>query len=339
MSMDDVEAAGYVKMDLLGLAALTAVSNVLRMIGRNPMDGLEWIPENDKATFKTLQSGEVGTGIFQFEGYSTAIGARKMGIRSVQDAIRCLALFRPAAMKSGHTDEYLEHRANRANVEHLHPVFEEATKDTFGVFVFQDQVIDVLRGLGMDYADLNDMLKAVKASNLLIASAEQTFKRIRPIFHQLCLDAGMTESVARKAWDKVLDFSDYGFNYAHATAYGLLAYRIAYLKTHHPLDFMCGLLQMAAGGKKEPQYQAEARRMKIRIRRVNVNKSGLTWSHDGTDLFRGFLSVKGIGPVMAEKLLDAREDGPFTSLEDLTLRCGKGIANKLSDASALGDLE
>ena len=338
MGMDDTEAAGFVKMDLLGLAALTTVSKCLTMIGRNPVDGLGWIPLDDKDTCKSMQTGNTGTGIFQFEGFTTAKGARIMKIRNTKDAILCLALFRPAAMKSGHTDEYLELRKSRAKVEFLHDVFKQATGDTYGVFVLQDQVIDVLRGLGMDFQDLNDMLKAVKASNNLIAGAQRTFARIEPIFLDLCTDAGMDDKTAAAAWQKVLDFSDYGFNKAHATAYGLLAYRMAYLRLYYPLEFMCSILQTWVGSGKESVYTAEARRMGIRIRRVNIEKSDLTWSHDGQFLYRGFLSVKGIGLTTAEKIIRLREEQPFTSKADVLKRGGKLIHRCMDEAGALEDL-
>jgi len=338
MSMDDVEAAGFVKVDLLGLSGLTTVSRCLEAIGRDPQAGLDWIPLDDAQTCKSMSAGVVGTGVFQFEGYSTAIGARKMKIRDTKDCIRCLALFRPAALKSGHTDEYLARRKSKQPITYLHDVFKRATEDTFGVFIFQDQVIDVLRGLGMGFEDLNDMLKAVKASNNLIAAAKDTFDRIEPIFLKLCEDAGMTGLEPRQAWQKVLDFSDYGFNYAHATAYGLLGYRMAYLKLHYPIEFMCSLLETWAGSQKESQYTAEARRIGIRIRKVNVNKSGLQWSHDGTSLFRGFVSVKGIGYKTAMKLLDERNKGDFTSQADVKKRCGQLIYRCMDESNAMGDL-
>jgi DNA polymerase-3 subunit alpha len=337
MGMDDTEAAGYVKMDLLGLAALTTVAECLRLLGRDPLDGLTWIPLTDSASCALLRTGDTGTGIFQFEGYSTARGGRTMKVRTIHDAILCLALFRPASMDSGNTDQYLQRRKSKT-FDSLHPIFDKATADTFGVFVLQDQVIDVLRGLGMRMEDLNDMLKAVKASNTLITAAQATFARLEAQFKLLCSAVGMTPAQTAIGWSRIMGFSDYGFNKAHATAYGLLSYRMAYLKAHHPVDFMCALLTTWAGTKKEPEYVAEARRVGLRIRKTNINHSGANWSTDGAALFRGLLSVKGCGESMAMKIVAEREAGAFTSKDDVLARLGKGVFNRMDEAGAMGDL-
>jgi len=329
MTMDDCETAGYVKEDFLGVAALTTVAKILEAIGRKTKYGLTWIPDDDKQACAELSSGRTGTGIFQFEGYSTAKGARQMRIRNCRDAIICLALTRPASLDAGADQEYMEFRKRLKKPAYIHPIFEQYTKETYGVFVIQDQVIDVIRAIGMSYEDLNDMLKAVKASNERIKEAEKTFARIAPHFKRLCVKQGMSHTQAIQAWNKVRSFSDYGFNRAHATAYGLLGYRMAYLKIHYPLEFMCATLQTWAGTEKEPVYQHEARRMGITIHRASVHDSDLNWTIEGEGLRKGLLSTKGIGPAFAEKIIRQREIADFYSEEDLQKRCGKVVFDAL----------
>ncbi len=329
MMMDDCETAGYVKEDFLGVAALTTVAKILEAIGRKTKYGLTWIPDDDKQACAELSSGRTGTGIFQFEGYSTAKGARQMRIRNCRDAIICLALTRPAALDAGADQEYMEFRKRLKKPTYIHPIFEQYTKETYGVFVIQDQVIDVIRAIGMSYEDLNDMLKAVKASNERIKEAEKTFARIAPHFKRLCVKQGMTHTQAMQAWNKVRSFSDYGFNRAHATAYGLLGYRMAYLKVHYPLEFMCATLQTWAGAENEPLYQQEARRMGITIHRASIHDSDENWKIENGGLRKGFLSVKGIGKKGAPKIVAQREIADFYSEEDLQKRCGKVVFDVL----------
>jgi DNA polymerase-3 subunit alpha len=334
MTMDDCESAGFVKADFLGVSALSTVAAVLRMIGKDPVDGLMWIPNDDKLACKEISNGRTGTGVFQFEGYSTAVGARMMKIAHTKDAILCLALTRPAALSTGADKEYLAFRKKEKTPKYIHPIFEKYTSESYGVFIIQDQVIDILRALGMSFEDLNDMLKAVKASNEKIIAARKTFERIEKVFRQLCKKAGMYDDTATQAWAKIRGFSDYGFNRAHATAYGLLGYRMGYLKAYWPKEFMCATLQTWAGTTNEAKYIHEARSMGLHIHRATV-ESDVNWTMTDDGLRKGLLSVKGIGVALAQKVITAREDSPFQDEADLRKRCGKVVGDALADTIEL----
>lgn len=274
-----------------------------------------------------------------------------MKVASTKDAILCLALFRPAAMDSGHTDLYLSRRASHVHPDYIHPVFEKATRETYGVFVLQDQVIDVLRGVGMPYEDVNDLLKAVKASNERIAEAERTFDRLEKVFIGRCKTIGMAPTVAYQGWEHIRGFSDYGFNKAHATSYGVLSYRMAYLKAHWPLEFMCAVLMTWVGDStKERLYTQEARRLGFAIIKADVTTSKASWTidRDRNGLRRGLLSIKGVGVNAARELADHQ---PYGSVDDIIAKCspsivtgGKswkkeqtlnGVLGKLRDSGAL----
>lgn len=321
MEQDDVEDAGFMKVDMLGAAALSVCAETLRLIGKDPItDGFAWIKNDDPDACKLLREGRTETGIFQFEGYSTAKGGKEMKVKSTKDAIICLALYRPAAMASGQKDDYLYYRGHKSEIEYLSPMFKRVLQETHGVFVFQEQVTQIFTLLGMSNSDWNDMLKAIKASNERIAWAETVFERIRPVFKGLCMKQGMTPMEAKEAWEMVMGFSDYGFNRAHATGYGLRSYRMAYLKAHYPLEFMAALLQTWAGTKKEPQVIAEARRLGISLLRPDVNLSDVSWTLDRERgaLRKGLLSIKGIGEAVAEELVSKR---PFKSVESIVKKC------------------
>lgn len=354
--MDDVEEAGYVKIDLLGLRSLSTMRRVMELIGKDPItDGMDWIPNNDREACRMLRSGQTENGIFQFEGFSTAKGARKMGVRSTDDAILALALFRPAMMNSGMTDRYLEARKTKAR-EVIDPTVDDLFDRTWGVPVFQEDVLELMKRSGLSVDHRNEVLKAVKASNDKIAEyALAIFDRIGKVFvRSATVTLGVSVDTARKMWRTVMDFSDYGFNRAHATAYGLMGYRMAYLKAHHPLEFMAALLETWAGTTKEAQYIKEARRMGLKIRRPDVNLSGVSWCIDRSDgvLVKGLVTIKGVGYRVAEAIVDERQNGDYVSLDDFCKRSGvtgskpllkdptdwKGTMLVLRDASALRTL-
>jgi DNA polymerase III subunit alpha len=317
--MEDVDEAGYVKLDVLGLRSLRTVSMTLEQVGIK----LDDIPWDDKDACKLLRSGK-GAGIFQFDGWSTAKGGRQMGVKSTKDAIICLALYRPAMMAGGQTERYLANRKAPRAAERLPALFDDILKDTCWVPVFQEQIMAICRTLGMAYEDWNELLKAVKASNDKIGQyAVDVMSRIMPIFQQLCEDKGMTDEEAKITWDSVVGFTDYGFNRAHATSYGIMAYRSAYLKAHHPLEYMQALLDTWAGTDKERQYLVEARRLGITIARPDVTASDVSWTVDERPmtLRKGLLSIRGIGLAAAETIVAIRTSKWGTSggaWEDMT---------------------
>lgn len=356
--MEDVEDAGYVKLDLLGVKALDTIGRCLSLIDK-PRGELQWIKFDDRKAMTLLRSGKT-MGVFQFEGPSTMRGARKMKVKSTLDCILCLALFRPAMMNSGMTDRYLACRES-GKPQKVPQLLERLLDVTLGVPVFQEQVIDIMRAVDLPYEDLNEILKAVKASNDKINEyAAATFKKIGPKFRKLAVAKGMSLSEAKFAWQMVKDFKEYGFNRAHATAYGIMGYQAGYLKAHYPLEFMCATLDTWAGTPKERQYINEARRLKIPIVKADVNYSGVGWAIDRSrrteSLRRGLVTIKGVGHAAAKAIVDDREaHGVYTDLADLIERLparpvsgGKeyaktgelnGVLGKLRDAGALRSLE
>lgn len=352
--MDDVEQLGYLKLDILGQATLTVMRMCQEMIGRQDPTDFTWIPDNDAAACKILREGRTDNGIFHFEGYTKAKGGKQMGIRTTMDAVLATGLFMPGAMNTGQTDLYLERRADpdkRARVKYIHPAFEAALKDTYGAVVFQEQVINIMRGLGMSVEGINTFFKVVKDSGQgAVSRNNKRMKEVRKEFDNLCRAAGIADKDIPKAWDSTAGFVSYGFNRAHATGYGLRSYRCAYLKAHYPLEFMTALLQVWAGRDKETLYVREARHMKIRILPPDVNISGVVWTLDrkAKAIRRGLLSIKGVGVAAAENIAD---NAPYTSMQDLIDRTdsravtgGKsyakdgtlnGVLAKLRDANAL----
>jgi DNA polymerase-3 subunit alpha len=327
--MEDVEEAGYVKLDVLGLRQLTTFRLIMELIGKDPMvEGMGWIPNDDQKALAVLRSGIVGNGVFQFEGWSTAKGAHEMRVATTKEAIDCIAIYRPAVMAGGQQARYLRARAKNAPETTLgasgNGSLAPLVADTWGVPIFQDQVIDIMRTVGLGFDDWNAILKAVKASNDKITDyALGTFNRVHPIFVACAIaNAGMTAKEAEYAWSEVMGFADYGFNKAHATNYGLRGYRMAYLKAHYPTQFMAATLSVWTGSDKEPKYIKECHRMKLVIHRADVNTSDVLWTMDSPGhLRKGLLSVSGIGQAAAQCIVEEREDnGKYKTLEDMIER-------------------
>lgn len=320
-SKDDVEALGYMKMDILGLKALQTLNGTLTRLGKRPNEW-EWLPLDDKDACALLRSGNC-VGLFQYEGFTSQRGGKEMKIKSTKDAIIGLALYRPALDRQ--RPVYLNNRFNKSNQIRLHPFFDPVLKDTLGVPLFQEQIMEMLKALKMQYQDWNDLMTAVKASNGNIAGARDTFDRVQPIFYDLCEDQGIMDANADLAWDAVVGFTEYGFNKAHATGYGLMSYYSAYLKAHYPLEYMASLLDVWAGHKdKEPLYVREAKRLGFSIVKADVNVSGVSWDIDKTRsnaLRKGLVCLKGVGESVAEVIVNEREaNGPYKDMNDFVDR-------------------
>jgi DNA polymerase-3 subunit alpha len=359
--MKDVEALGLVKLDVLGLKTLSVLHECMDNLGRDIYAGLDWIPLSDPKTYAAISRGDTA-GVFQLEGYTAAKGCRRLKPTKIADIVAAMALFRPATMNSGATDDYISRRKGEWEVPKRHEIIERHTLKTYGIMLFQEQVISILRDLGMGADDLTAFLKAVKASNESIGDAGKVIEGYRAQVRDMAIDEGFTSKDWDWLWEAIEGFAAYGFNQAHSTAYGLTAYRCAYLATHHPVEFFAALLKVAEGSQKrkgeretkEQIYLRNARERGISLRRADVNISGSSYTVDKrTNAIRkGLGSIKGIGPKTADKITAARPAEGFTSMEELcrlTKVSGSGpyledgdlqigVIGKLHEAGALDDL-
>lgn len=318
--MDEVENWGFLKDDILSQATLTVMKLCQRFIGReNPRD-FTWIPKNDPTACKLLRDGRTDTGIFHFEGYTKAKGGRELAVRSTRDAILVQALYMPGAMQSGQKDMFIARRRDtelRSRIRYLHPIFEKHLAETYGAVVYQEQVMQIWIDLGMSVASANAVLKVMKTSGKKSVGNVDRINKLRKEFEACCAAHGITDVDA--AWNGTAGFASYGFNKAHAAGYGIRSYRCAYLKAHHPLEFMAALLMTHVGTDKEPPYVREARRMDLRVVSADVNESDMSWriGEGKRTLVRGLVSLKGIGPAAAAELVNKR---PFRNIDDLASR-------------------
>lgn len=323
--MGDIESLGFVKLDVLGLKALTILHRCMENLGRDVFDGLDWIPTVDKSTYSMISQGRTD-GVFQLEGWSARSGVKDLKPTKLGDVIASMALFRKATMKSGATDSYIKRRHKKEQVPVRHELFERTIRETYGIIVYQEQVISILRDLGMEPDDLTAFLKAVKASNSSIGGALEVIEGFRGRILGMAQALEIGEEDFQWFWTAVEGFAEYGFNKAHAAAYGLTAYRCAYLANHYPVEFYAAVLATWAGDKKEKGYIEAARHRGISIRRPDINKSGASYTVDRKYIRKGLTSIKGIGEKAAARIVECRPEDGYQSLEQFCQLVGTKVS-------------
>lgn len=365
-TMDDVENLGLLKMDWLGQTTLAVMKRCQQMIGRADPTDFTWIPNDDKKALAACREGRTDTGIFHVEGWTKSRGAGRgnqkipgLMVRSTSDLILVQALYMPGAMESGATRRFVAARRNqsvRSKIKYLDKITEDVLGPTFGELIYQEQVLNIARAVGMDGNDLQSFFKVIKDSGK--GAKERNAVRLAEAkrhFVELAIsNRGIARSASEQIFETMAAMGSYGFNKAHATGYGIRSYRTAYLKAHYPVQYMTALLQCWAGREKEAAYLAEARRIKLVILPPDVNVSGASWTLDDPDIGsirRGLQSIKGIGEVAATEIAD---HAPYKSIADLIRKTnprkvtggktwhedGKltGVLEKLLQAGALDSL-
>ena len=322
--MNSVENLGLVKLDVLGLKTLSVLHICMENLGRDVFEGLDWIPLRDRKTFSTVSRG-ITDGVFQLEGKAARRGCKELKPKHVDDIVAAMALFRPATMQSGATQSFIDRKHGKEKIPERHAIIRQHTDKTYGIMLFQEQVIGMLRSLGMNPDDLTAFLKAVKASNADIGAAGDVIEGYHAQVVDLAKRQGMDDTDISWLWGAIEGFAAYGFNKAHSVAYGLTAYRCAYLATHFPTEFYAAVLSVAAGTPKEDPYVTAVRSAGIRIQRADVNESGVSYAVGSKGIRKGLLAIKGIGGKVAKELIDKRPDGGYSSLHELCMLVNRRI--------------
>lgn len=343
--MDDIEAMGLLKLDVLGSATMEILHRAMENLGRKIEDGLDWIPLSDRATYAMIARGQTD-GVFQLEGGSARRGVRELKPTKLDDVIASMSLFRPATMNSGATESYIKRKNRLEEQPELPEILRKHTLKTYGTIIYQDQVINALRDIGIDPENLTAFLKAVKASNANIGNAGEVIKKYEAMVKYYAEEHGIVGETWDWFWESISGFAAYSFNLAHSTTYGLTAYRCAYLVEHHPTEFFAAVLSVWAGTPKEAQYVKAARQRGLRFRRPTVNDSQMSYSviREGT-IMKGLLSVDGIAERTARRIIEVRPAGGFESIRDFCVAVGpsfSGVRNYINtgetDSGTLGKM-
>jgi DNA polymerase-3 subunit alpha len=324
IAMKGVEALGLLKFDFLGLANLTILRTAVERIreARGVEIDLDRIPLDDAKTFELLASGET-TGIFQLESPGMRRYIKELRPTSVDDLAAMVALYRPGPMANIPT--YIRRKHGQEAVTYLHPLLEPVLKRTYGVFVYQEDIMSAsvaLGGFSGSKADTLGWAIRKKKDDLL--------KSLRPEFIASAAARGVDRAVIDEVFTSFEPFADYGFNKAHATCYGLIAYQTAYLKANYTVDYMTSVLNaFRSKEEKVAAAVAECRRLGIEILPPDVDHSGLDFAPEGEAIRFGLLGVKNVGAGAAESIVQARLSGePTRTLQEFCERIDLRLANK-----------
>jgi len=333
---NDVEDAGLVKFDFLGLRTLTIVDWALKMINpRLEKEGkeainIDFIPLDDSASFTLLKTAET-TAVFQLESRGMKELIKKLQPDTLEDMIALVALFRPGPLDSGMVDDFINRKHGRAEVAYPHPDFQHEClqpilEPTYGVVVYQEQVMQIAQALAGYTLGGADMLRRAMGKKKPEEMAKQ-----REIFREGAAGQGVDPELAMKIFDLVEKFAGYGFNKSHSAAYALVSYQTLWLKTHYPAEFMAAVLTAdMQNTDKVVILIEECRKMKLPLVLPNVNVSEYTFTVDeGGQIVYGLGAIKGLGEGPVDSILEARaEGGAFKSLFDFCDRVDLRKVNK-----------
>ena len=325
---DDIEALGLVKMDLLGLRNLSAIEEAVQMVRqtRGVELDLARLPLDDPETFALLQSART-VGVFQLESPGMRGLLSRLQPTRFDDIIAQISLFRPGPMQADMISPFLARRHGEEPVAYLHPAVEPALAETYGVILYQEQVLEVASALAGFTLGQSDSLRRAMTHD----RAPEEMAKLRESFLEGCRRRGVEEAVAVEAFRQLSAFAAYGFCKAHAASFAILAYQTAYLKTHYPAEFLAAILSNQPMGFYPPEViLQEAKRCGVEVRPVDVNRSrDRYWVEDNrgaageprTGAIRvGLAQVRGMSEAGLRALLAAREAGPFRSLRDCCAR-------------------
>ncbi|KXG75235.1 DNA polymerase III subunit alpha [Fervidicola ferrireducens] len=320
-----LEELGLVKIDLLGLRFLTVIGETLKLVHERHGRSLrpEEIPLDDKATYRALAEGDTG-GCFQFESSGMRNMLRRIKPANIEDLSAVLALYRPGPLKSGMAEEFIARRQGKKPVSYIHPALEPVLKESYGVFVYQEQLMQaacIIAGYTPGEADLLRRAMAKKKREEIEAE--------KPRFLKRATERGIDEKAAREIFDTLAAFGDYGFNKSHSVAYAITAYRTVYLREHFPLEYFSSLFNLYSDSPSHFQlYLCEARRRGIKLLLPDINKSTAGFRPEGDSAIRtGLALIKNLGPRGIEEILKVRRDGPFESFFDFCRRVDRKIIN------------
>ncbi len=324
------EALGLIKMDFLGLRNLTVLDDALRNIEANRGEKivLEDLPLDNRATYELLSRGDT-LGVFQVEGGPMRALLRSMRPDNFEDISAVGALYRPGPMGANSHNEYADRKNDRKQVTPIHPELAEPLAeilgDTFGLIVYQEQVIAIAQkvaGYSLGAADLLRRAMGKKKKAELDAQFEK--------FSSGMAERGYSEGAVKTLWDILVPFSDYAFNKAHSAAYGLVSYWTAYLKANYPSEYMAALLTSMRDDKdKSAIYLSECRRMGIKVLPPDVNSSDADFTPTGTDIRFGLGAVRNVGANVVASIVESRKaKGDFVDFADFLRKVDAVVCNK-----------
>ena len=321
--MHTVERLGLLKMDFLGLRNLSIVDRALELIGDKNLD-IDNIELNDEKTFNLFSEGRM-TGVFQLESRVAQSISRSLNPKRFEDIVALVALIRPGPLGAGMHNEFTDRANSRKEIEYLHADLEGILNETYGVILYQEQVMQIaekIAGFNLQEAD-----------NLRVAMGKkipQVMEEQRKKFTEGSVESGYSEQFAIELFDQIAFFAGYGFNKSHSVPYALLAYQTAYLKANYPAEYIAASLTAVKRDKDRTAiFLSEAREMGVKVTTPDINKSESDFTVNDNEILFGLSAVRNVGDITAEKIVYEREaNGQFKTIEEFLSRIDSRSLNK-----------
>lgn len=338
--MEAVEKIGLLKMDFLGLRTLTVIDEACKLVNktRSPELRIDGVSLDDRATYDMLSQADA-IGVFQLESSGMRDLLKKMKPKRFGDLVALLALYRPGPLGSGMVDDFIRRMHDPALIKYDHPALEPILKETYGIILYQEQVIKIVSSLaGFSLAKADSLRRAMGKKIPEIMEGE------KKSFVEGAAKRGIHHRTAERIWNLIEYFSGYGFNKSHSTAYALISYQTAYLKANHPREFMAALLSSEKDNTdKIVRYIEECKRLEVPVLPPSVNQSDSVFTCVGNTIRFGLSAVKNVGTSAVESIIRARETGgAFKSLYDFCERvdlrlCNRKVLESLIKCGAFDD--
>jgi DNA polymerase-3 subunit alpha len=321
--MKSVEAIGLLKFDFLGLKTLTVIEETLRYLKESGKNfDLSSIPLDDPKTYQLLSKGQT-TGVFQLESSGMKDLLVRLEPGRFEDLIALVALFRPGPLGSGMVEDFIQRKKGHRKVEYDIPQLKEILDETYGVILYQEQVMRIAHKLaGFSMAEADILRKAMGKKQ------KEQMEALQTKFVSGAVKNGIPEEKAKRLFEVMSHFGEYGFNKSHSAAYAYLAYQTAYLKAHFPVEFMAANLSKEENSDKVVLFIKECRQMGIQVLPPDINLSESNFRVIGNSIRFGLEAVKGIGEAAVSEILRARKEGPFRDIEDLLQRVDTRKVNR-----------
>ncbi|MCL4121289.1 UNVERIFIED_CONTAM: hypothetical protein GTU68_013926 [Idotea baltica] len=327
-AMNSVEKIGLVKFDFLGLKTLSVLHEAVRLIKETKgveLD-LNFIPLDDKKTFRLISSGRT-IGVFQLESSGITEMVSRLKPNTFEDLVAILALYRPGPLDAGMVDHYINRKHKREAVTFQHPMLKPILADTYGIILYQEQIMQIARDMAGYSLAGADMLRRAMGKKKPEEMAKQ-----REIFMAGSKENKIETSVAKEVFDQMETFARYGFNRSHSVAYAMISYQTAYLKAHFPAQLMAALMSFEMGDtEKTLKNMNECRELKIPVLPPDINQGEVGFSVVKGKILFGLAAIKSVGKKAVERVIEDRsENGPFETLLDFCSRLDGVLSNKRS---------
>ncbi|HEO99615.1 MAG: DNA polymerase III subunit alpha [Campylobacterales bacterium] len=324
-----VEDVDLIKFDFLGLKTLTVVEEANKLVEKRHGKRIDFVKEdiNDKGVYEYISTGET-LGLFQIESAGMQDLAKKLKPSGFEDVIAMLALYRPGPMESGMLDDFVERKHGRAEITYMFPELEPILKPTYGVIVYQEQVMQIVQTIGGFSLGGADLVRRAMGKKI-----KEEMDKLKEQFAEGASEKGFDRAKAEELFDLIVKFAGYGFNKSHSAAYALITFYTSFLKRYYPTEFMAAILTLEKNNTdKVVKYVDELKRMGIDLLPPDVNRSGLVFEAHRVEgreaVMFGMGAIKGAGDIAINSILEARKAGEFRDISDFVSRIDSNKVNK-----------